>query len=91
MEWGQNWNTVCVADLDVHNETYQYANFFGQFFAYYLIMHNSSTDKVKKIKARALHLGSDLRFAGRHAIDVYGAYVFYKTKQKVVFLQNTLA
>jgi len=46
---------------------------------------------VRKIKARALRLGSDLRFADGHAIDVYGAYTFYKTKQKVVVLQNTLA
>ena len=42
--------TVCVTDLDVHKETFWYAN--------------SSTDKVRKIKARAW-------IVSVHTIDVY--------------------
>ena len=41
--------TVCVADLDVHNETYRTQIFLVNFL---LIMHNSSTDKVKKLRLK---------------------------------------
>ena len=58
--------TASVRDLDIHNKTNQYTNFLTT-FAYYAKFLNR--EKFQKLKARALHLGSSLRFAGVRTLD----------------------
>ena len=58
--------TACVRDLDVHNKTYRYANFLTA-FAYYAKFVNR--EKFQKLKARALHLGSNLQFDSMRTLD----------------------
>ena len=57
---------MCDRDLDVHSEMYRYANFLTT-FAYYSKFVNR--EKFQKLKAQALHLGANLRFAGVRTLD----------------------
>ena len=87
LAFGKSYS-VCQG-FRVRNETYRYANFLGHFLLFCLLL---KTDNFWKIKAWALP-ACVAQALGRvqDCIRKIKNRIFYKTKQKLIVLQNALA